>query len=142
MVKILTETLYAYPVIFDVYEFHGDPVDALSAGAKTGELVLSATGKDRGLVATLYKPGTQEELLPSMRHVRLIAMNSLGMTIEGTVTRAERPNLKAKVNHFSIRWIVKHVGAPAVLNSVKLKERSVRRLSHAAASGFDPADDD
>lgn len=142
MVKILPETLYAYTVIFDVYEFHGDPVDALSAGAKTGELVLSPTGRDQGLVAALYRPGTQEELLPRMRHVRLIAMNNLGMTIEGTVSSAERPTAKSKVNHFSIRWVIKHVGAPAVLNSVKLKERSARRLKHIAASGFDPADDD
>jgi hypothetical protein len=143
MEEILTETLYAYPVLFDVYVFLGDPVDSLSAGASTGELVLTPTGRDRGIVAALYRPGTQEELLPSMRYVRLVAMNSLGMTIEGTVTSAERPSAsKSKVNHFSVRWVIKHVGAPAVLNAQKLKERSVRRLAVAKASGFDPGDDD
>ena len=128
-------------MLFDVYYFTGDPVDSLQAGAKTGELVLKATGRDNGLVAHLYKPGSTLDMLTSLRHARVVAMNHLGMTIEGYITVAERPALKAKTHTHAVRWVVKHVGAPAVLNAQKLKERSVRRLAAAAASGFDPAED-
>lgn len=128
-------------MLFDVYYFTGDPVDSLQAGAKTGELVLRSTGRDNGLMAHLYKPQTQIDILTPLRHARVVAMNHLGMTIEGHITVAERPALKAKTHTHAVRWIVKHVGAPAVLDAKKLKERSVRRLAAAAASGFDPNDD-
>lgn len=88
---------------FDVYVFRGDPVDVFSAGADTGELVLTPSGKDRGIVAELFKPGTKDALLRPLRHSRLVAMNSIGMTIEGTATVAERPNAKARVNYWSVR---------------------------------------
>ena len=77
-----------------------------------------------------------------MRHARLVAMNHLGMTIEGNVTVVERLAFKSKTHAHAVRWIVKHVGAPAVLDAQKLKERSVRHLAAAAASGFSQEDDD
>ena len=129
-------------MLFDVYYFTGDPVDSLQAGAKTGELVLTSTGRDNGLVAHLYRPDSKLDMLTPLRHARLVAMNSLGMTIEGNVTVAERPALKSKTHTHAVRWIVKHVGAPAVLDAQKLKERSVRRLTAAAANGFSQEDDD
>ena len=129
-------------MLFDVYYFTGDPVDSLQAGANTGELVLKATGQDNGLMAHLYKPQTGIDMLTPLRHARVVAMNHLGMTIEGYITVAERPALKSKTHTHAVRWVVKHVGAPAVLDAKKLKERSVRRLAKAAATGFDAEDDD
>ena len=129
-------------MIFDVYFYNGDPVDSLQAGAKTGELILKGVGRDHGIVAHLYKPGTQTDLLTPMRHTRVVAMNSGGMVIEGRVTIAERSSLKSRANTFTVRWVVKHVGAPAVLDAKKLQQRSAARLAAVAGSGFDPADDD
>ncbi|MBI2728772.1 MAG: hypothetical protein HYX42_21230 [Polaromonas sp.] len=72
----------------------------------------------------------------------MLAINDKGMTIEGTITIAERDTAKSRKNNFKVRWVVKQVGVPAILNTEKLKERSARRLASAVSSGFDPADDD
>ena len=85
-------------MLFDVYVYRDDPVDALSEGPKTGELVLKGTGTDHGVMSYLYRPGTKEELLTTMRHVRVVAMNRSSMVIEGYVTVAERPSNKSKSN--------------------------------------------
>ena len=69
-------------------------------------------------------------------------MNSTGMVIEGLVTLSKRDTLKGRSDTLRLRWVVKHLGAPAVLNTQKLKQRSARRLAIASASGFDPKDDD
>lgn len=129
-------------MLFDVYFFTGDPVDSLQAGAKTGELILKGTGRDNGLMAYLYAPGTKTDMLNPLRHAKLLAMNNGGMTIEGYVTIAERTSNKSKANTFAVRWVVKHVGAPAVLDAKKLQQRSAERLARVAISGFDAADDD
>ena len=92
-------------------------------------------------MACLYAPGSTKELLPPLRHAKVLAMNEQGMCIEGRVTIAEREALKSKSNTFVVRWIVKQIGAPAVLNTQKLKERSRRRLALVQMSGFDPQDD-
>lgn len=128
-------------MLFDVYVFSGDPVDALAAGAKTGELVIKSAGRDQGLVANLVGPNGVDALLPPLRRVRLLAMNTTGMVIEGVVTVGQRDTLKSRTTTSQLRWVIKHVGAPAVLNTVKLKERTTRRLAITSASGFDPADD-
>lgn len=124
-----------------MYFYKDDPVDSLSAGAMTGELMLKSTGRDRGVEANLFKPGTKEEMLHPMRHVKVIAMNSSSMVLEGYITVAERPSNKSKANTFTVRWIVKHVGAPAVVDAKRLQKRSAVRL-RAAMGGFDPRDDD
>ena len=129
-------------MLFDVYYFTGDPVDSLQAGAITGELVLKSTGRDNGLMAHLYKPSSTLDMMTPLRHARVVAMNHLGMTIEGYVTVAERPALKSKTHTHAVRWIVKHVGAPAVLDAQKLKARSARRLAATATAGFSEEDDD
>jgi hypothetical protein len=129
-------------VIFDVYVYQDDPVDSLSVGAKTGELCLRKVGRDNGIEANLYKPGTKTSLLGTIRHVRLVAMNSTSMVIEGTYWASERPTVKSKVASAQIRWVIKHVGAPAVVDAKRLQRRSAARLNSAMASGFDPADDD
>ena len=128
-------------MLFDVYVYRDDPVDALSDGPKTGELVLKSTGRDNGVTSHLYSPGTKNELLTVMRHVKLVAMNSGSMVIEGTVTVAERPTTKSKTNSFRVQWIVKHVGAPAVVDARRLQRRSASRLARGLALGFDPSDD-
>lgn len=128
-------------MIFDVYVYHDDPVDALSAGPVTGELVLKKTGRDNGITANLYTPGTKTALLQPLRHVRLVAMNSGSFVIEGTRTVAERPSHKSKTHSYQVQWIIKHVGAPAVVDAKRLQRRSAGRLKLALASGFDPADD-
>lgn len=129
-------------MLFDIYVYHDDPIDALSAGARTGELCLKKKGRDSGLEANLFRPGTKEELLPSMRYVQLIAMNSTSMVIEGTRWASERPGSKSKTGSYQERWIIKHVGAPAVVDAKRLQRRSAARLNSIRASGFDPADDD
>ena len=128
-------------MLFDVYVYRDDPVDSLSEGPKTGELVLKAAGTDRGITCHLYAVGSKEELLRSMHHVRLVAMNSSSLVIEGTVTIAVRNTNKSKANSFKVQWVVKHVGAPAVVDAKRLQRRSASRLAKVLASGFDPADD-
>jgi hypothetical protein len=129
-------------VLFDIYVYHDDPVDSLSAGAITGELCLKKVGRDNGIEANLYKPGTTTALLGAIRHVRLVAMNSNSMVIEGIYWASERPTVKSKVASCQVRWVIKHVGAPAVVDAKKLQRRSAARLGAAMASGFDPRDDD
>lgn len=129
-------------MLFDIYVYHDDPIDALSAGARTGELCLKKQGRDNGLEAHLYRQGTKEDLLPSMRYVHLIAMNSTSMVIEGTRWASERPNSRSKVGSYKERWIIKHVGAPAVVDAKRLQRRTAARLKAVLVSGFDPADDD
>ncbi len=129
-------------MLFDVYVYEDDPVDALSSGPKTGELVLKGTGRDNGVTANLFKQGTKEEMLRTMRHVRLVAMNNSSFVIEGTVTVAERDHYKSKTHSFKVQWVIKHVGAPAVVDAKRLQQRSALRLARKAASGFNPDDDD
>ncbi len=128
-------------MLFDVYVYQDDPVDSLSSGPKTGELVLKGTGRDQGVTANLYSPGTKAEMLRTMRHVRLVAMNNSSFVIEGTVTVAERASYKAKTQSFKVQWVIKHVGAPAVVDAKRLQRRSAARLNSGLASGFDPRDD-
>lgn len=128
-------------MLFDVYIYKDDPVDALSTGPSTGELVLKNTGRDNGVMAYLYVQGTKTHILDPMRHVRLVAMNNGSFVIEGTRTVADRPSAKSKVTSFHVQWVIKHVGAPAVLDAKRLLKRSALRLSKAA-SGFDPIHDD
>lgn len=127
-------------MIFDVYVYEDDPVDALASGPRTGELVLKSTGRDDGVTASLYEPGTKNDLLRSMRRVRLVAMNKSSFVIEGTMTVAERKSPKSKSHSFQVQWVIKHVGAPAVVDVKRLQQRSAARLARAS-SGFDPADD-
>lgn len=113
----------------------------LRRAAGLANFVLKRTGRDDGLVAHLYKPGPEDDMMTPLRHAKVLAMNRRGMSIEGYVTVAERNTQKSKTHTVAVRWIVKNVGAPAVLDTVKLKARSMRRLAGVMASGFDPADD-
>ncbi len=70
----------------------------------------------------------------------MVAMNSSSFVIEGSVTVAERDSYKSKSHSFKVQWVIKHVGAPAVVDGKRLQRRSAARLSRAA-SGFDPRDD-
>lgn len=92
------------------------------------------------MTANLYKQGTKDEMLRTMRHVRLVAMNSSSFVIEGTVTVAERDSYKSNTYSFKVQWVIKHLCAPAVVDAKRLQRRSAARLSRSA-SGFDPADD-
>jgi hypothetical protein len=105
--------------------------------------VPKKVGRDNGVEANLYRPGTKAALLNPMRHVRIVAMNGNSMVLEGKYWVAQRPqSSKSKVDSYQARWIVKHVGAPAVVDAKKLQRRSAARLNSVRASGFDPADDD
>jgi hypothetical protein len=135
-------------VIFDVYFLSGkgaDPVEALRAGPKRGELVITKRwpgGLRNDLMALLLEPGTRNELAPALLFPSVIAMNSLGMTIEGTTAHQFRNTAKAKIEYSKQRWLCKPPGAKAVLDTEKLLKRSAARLNAALASGFDPAHDD
>ena len=130
-------------MLFDVYIYKDDPVDALSLGPKTGELVLKNTGRDNGITADLFVPGTKTQILEQMRRVRLVAMNNGSFVIEGWRTVAERPTAsKSKTHSYTVQWVVKNVGAPAVVDAKRLQRRSASRLALKAASGFSPDDDD
>lgn len=133
-------------MIYDVYVFTGDndPVDALRAGAKRGELIVRrrfTNSPDTSLLAQLLDPVTRREMLPPLASARLVAMDPKGMLIEGMQTTYQRDTQKAKAHHFSQRWLCKMPGAVAVLNTEKLMQRSAARLRSAAVSGFDPRDD-
>ncbi|WP_411878212.1 hypothetical protein [Polaromonas sp. YR568] len=88
------------------------------------------------------EPGTRAQLLPALLNPAVIAMNSLGMTVEGTIAHQFRNSAKAKVEYSKERWLCKLPGAKAVLDTEKLLKRSAARLNRALASGFDPAHDD
>ena len=126
---------------FDVYLYTDSPVDSLSLGPKTGELVMKSTGRAHGIIANLFAPGTKTPILEHLRHVRLVAMNSGSFVIEGTRTVAERPSLKSKTHSHQEQWVIKHVGAPAIVDAKRLQKRSAARLNRVRASGFDPKDD-
>jgi hypothetical protein len=137
-------------VIYDVYPLmnsqgRDDPVDALRDGPRRGLLVISKryyNSATASLKAELFAlDGSGKELLPAMDNVRLVAENEKGKVIEGRVTHYGRSH-KSRQEHSTQRWLCKIPGLPAVLNTEKLLKRSAERLSKAAASGFDPADDD
>ncbi|WP_041390677.1 hypothetical protein [Polaromonas sp. JS666] len=71
-----------------------------------------------------------------------ILMNAHSMVIHGTVVvgRSERP--KAKVEHFTVRWLCKFPGAPAVLNTEKLRSRRDKIKADMLRDGFHKAYDD
>ena len=135
-------------MVFDIYVLngkHGDPVDALRAGPCRGELIIKKrfiTSSETDLVAMLLEPGTDKELLQALRYARIVAMNSLGMTIEGTIAWSERKTSRAKVQSTTQRWLCKTPGSKAVLNTEKLLMRSAARLNAARTNSFDPAHDD
>lgn len=91
-------------MVFDIYVLngkHGDPVDALRAGPRRGELIIKkrfVTSSETDLVAMLLEPGTDKELLQALRYARIVAMNSLGMTIEGTIAWSERRPAEPRCN--------------------------------------------
>ena len=142
--------LYIHPVIYDVYALTGskgqiDPVDALRAGPKRGDLIIRVrfvNSTDTSLTAELFEPGTQVELLTGIERVRMVAMDSKGLVLEGVQAVYTRDTAKAKKSHLVQRWLCKVPGAPAVINTDKLLKRSAARLNAAMVSGFDPADDD
>lgn len=140
--------LYIHTVIFDVYVLGGkggDPVEALRAGPKRGELIIRRRWPDgprTDLQALLLEPGTRNELLPALLNPTVIAMNSLGMTVEGTTAHQFRNSFKAKFDYSRERWLCKPPGAKAVLDTEKLMKRSAARLNRALSNGFDPAHDD
>jgi hypothetical protein len=135
-------------VIFDVYVLGGkggDPVEALRAGPKRGELVIRRRwpgGPRTDLECFLLEPGTRNELLPALLNPIVIAMNSLGMTVEGTLGHQFRGTSKAKMEYSRERWLCKPPGAKAVLDTEKLSRRSAAKLNRALVNGFDPAHDD
>ena len=142
--------LYIHPVIYDIYALTGtkgqiDPVDALRAGPQRGDLIIRkrfANSTDTSLTAELFQPGSTVELLTGIERVRLVAMDSKGMVLEGVQTIYVRDTAKAKKSHIVQRWLCKLPGTPAVLNTEKLIKRSAARLNAAMVSGFDPSDDD
>lgn len=130
-------------MIFDVYVLEGDPIDSLANGAVRGELVIRKryyNQPDQSLYAEVLDH-EGKRLLGPLTYVRLVGMSPRGMTIEGTFTGYMSKGPKSRTEKFTRRWLVKHVGAKAEVNTEKLLRRSADRLNHRAASGFDPADD-
>ena len=134
-------------MLYDVYVLGGkggDPVDALRAGPKRGELLIKRRfvgGTDLSLYAELLDPASGQPLLTPITHVRVIAMDRKGMTLEGTQSVQLRETKKAQVAHFAQRWLCKMPGAKAELDTVQLLKRSAARLRSKMACGFDPEDD-
>ncbi len=130
-------------MIFDVYVLDGDPIDALSRGATRGELVIRKryyNRPDQSLYAEVLDPQGRS-LLGPLTYVKLVGMSPRGMTIEGIFTGYLTKGPKSRTEKFIRRWLVKHVGAKAEVDTEKILKRSAIRLSQGAASGFDPADD-
>ena len=133
-------------MIYDIYVLTGDedPVDALRAGPRRGELIIRrrfVNSLDTSLLALLLDQATGQEMLPPLASARLVAMDPKGMVIQGVQTIYQRDTQKAKGHRFSQRWVCKMPGAAAVLNTEKLLQRSAARLRSSAVSGFDPKDD-
>jgi len=135
-------------VIFDIYILGAkgsDPVEALRSGPKRGELIIRRRWPDgprTDLQALLLEPGTRNELLPALLNPTVIAMNSQGMTVEGTTAHQFRNTAKARFDYSKERWLCKPPGAKAVLDTEKLLRQSAERLKRALDNPFDPAHDD
>jgi hypothetical protein len=146
--KCSAKVLYIRTVIYDVYNLGagGDEVAALSAGAVRGELRISrrfpASPLDTSRMATLCEPGTRKELLRPMVIVGDVRMNEHSMVIEGTVVVGRSERAKAKVERYAVRWLCKFPGAPAVLNTEKLRERREKLKADMSRDGFHKAYDD
>ena len=123
----------------------GDPVDALRAGPKRGELLIKNAftgGTDPSLYAELLDQATGQAMFTPITHVRVVAMDRKGMTLEGTQSVQLRDTKKCRVEHFAQRWLCKVPGAKAELDTVQLLKRSAARLKSKMVSGFDPEDND
>lgn len=68
-------------------------------------------------------------------------MNSESRVIEGTRTVSEWAISKSKAYSYQVQWIIRHVGAPALVDAKQLRKRSAATLNKALASSFDSADD-
>ena len=135
-------------MLFDIYILGAkgsDPVEALRAGPRRGELIIRRRWPDgprTDLQALLLEPGTRNELLPALLNPTVIAMNSQGMTLEGTTAHQLRNTSKARFDYSKERWLCKPPGSKAVLDTEKLMKRSAERLRRAQANPFDAAHDD
>lgn len=136
-------------MIFDVYVLGGgdgrfDPVDALRAGPKRGELVIKRryfNSPNNSLMAEVRDPSTQAELVTAIEHVKVLVADRRGMLLEGTQTSFERDSAKSRRHHFTQRWLIKLPGQPAILDTEKLLKRNAHRIASSMVSGFDPKDD-
>ncbi len=136
-------------MIFDVYVLGGadgrfDPVDALKAGPKRGELIIKRrffNSTNTSLMAEVRDPTTQTELVTAIEQVKVIVADRRGLLLEGTQTWFEREAAKSRRHHFTQRWLIKLPGQPAILDTAKLLKRSAQRLHSGMATGFDPKDD-
>lgn len=135
-------------MIYDVYNLGdgGDEMAALGAGAIRGELRISkrfpASPYDTSRMATLCEPGTRKELLRPMVIVGDVRINAHSMLIEGTVVLSRSESPKSTTTDHKVRWICKFPGAPAVLNTEKLRARREKLKADMARDGFHPAYDD
>lgn len=135
-------------MIFDIYILGAkgsDPVEALRSGPRRGELIIRRRWPDgprTDLQALLLEPGTRNELLPALLNPTVIAMNSIGMTVEGTTAHQFRNTAKARFEYSKERWLCKPPGSKAVLDTEKLRRRSAERLKRALDNPFDPTHDD
>jgi hypothetical protein len=135
-------------VIYDVYNLGtgDDEVAALAAGAVRGELRITrrfpGAPYDRSRTASLCEPGTRNELLRPIAIVGDIVMNTHSMVIEGTVVVSRRNTAKSKADNLTVRWLCKFPGAPAVLNTEKLRTRRVALKQGMATNPLHPAYDD
>lgn len=97
-------------MFYDVYVLGGkggDPVDALRAGPKRGELIIKKrffNSPDESVTAELLDAQTGLLLTP-LQHVRIVPMDRKGMTIEGTQAHQLRQQQESKVEHFAQRWL-------------------------------------
>ena len=134
-------------MLFDVYNLgtgEWDPVDVLRAGPTQGHLKVRRrypASHDTSVVATLLNPAGKE-LMGPLLHVQLCAMNSTSLLLEGTVVIAERQTLKSKANRYTVRWLCKVPGTPAVLNTTAVQQRHAKLMKELSVNGFHPAYDD
>ena len=135
-------------MIYDVYDLgtNKDEVAALSAGAIRGELRIMrrfpASPMDTSRTASLCEPGTSKELLRPLVIVGDILMNTHSMVIEGTVVLSRSDSPKSTVSHHKVRWLCKFPGAPAILNTERLRARREKLKTDMSHDGFHPAYDD
>ena len=134
-------------MLFDVYNLGSDAsaLRALGEGPVRGELIVRRrfpdSPHDDGLMAMVCEPGTSNTLLHPLHYARFVAMNGHSMVIEGTMVTSKSQSPKAKVTHHKVRWLCKLPGAPAVLDTGKLKAHRARLDKAIADDPFHPARD-
>ena len=131
--------LYACPVLLYIYRLRalgvrqgrmGMANEGLRGDLRVEPISVGWTNR-RMLLARLYEPGTEREMLPTIERARVVRVR-VALIIAGVeaITRGRK-----SVEHCRQTWV-------CTSEPVLLESWPVRPVSRMQATGFDQADDD